>query len=239
MKGVVLAGGRGTRLRPITAVINKHLLPVYDRPMLAFPLAALRSAEIDEVLVVTGERDVADVRAVLAELPLFGFTRVEIAAEPDAGGIAAALALAEPFAAGDSVLAVLGDNVFNASLAPFAHAFATSGLGARVLLKRVQDPERFGVAILRDDAIVSIEEKPTKPASNLAVLGVYAYTASVFETIRGLERSERGEFEISSVNDRYARAGDLGYDEFAPWWVDAGEFETLLEASVRVASERE
>ncbi len=239
MKGVVLAGSRGMRLRPITSVINKHMLPVYDRPMLAFPLTALRSAGIDEVLVVTGERDLDDVRTVLAELPPFGFTRVEMTAESDAGGIAAALALAEPFCDGEPLLAVLGDNVFNASLAPFASNFVESGRSARVMLKRVRDAERFGVAELRDGTIVSIEEKPTRPSSALAVLGIYAYAPNVFEVIRELERSARGEFEITDVNTFYARAGDLGHDEFSSWWVDAGEFDTLLEASMRVASERE
>ncbi|MDP7112803.1 MAG: sugar phosphate nucleotidyltransferase [Myxococcota bacterium] len=223
MKGVVLAGGTGTRLWPLTWVTNKHLLPVGRMPMIHHPVLKLREAGIREILVVTGREHMGDVVGLLgsgAELGLAFSFRVQ----DEAGGIAQALALAEGFSGGDPLVAILGDNVFEDSLAPYVNAFARNPGGARVLLKRVPDAQRFGVATLDTDGerVVRIAEKPSSPESDLAVTGVYLYDGQVFDIIRDQTPSSRGELEITDVNNAYIARGQLGFGEFAGWWSDAG-----------------
>ncbi len=223
MKGVVLAGGTGSRLWPLTRVTNKHLLPVGRMPMIHHPVLKLREAGIREILVVTGREHMGDVVGLLgsgAELGLEFSFRVQ----DEAGGIAQALSLAEGFAAGGPLLAILGDNVFQDSLTPQVRAFEVEPTGARVLLKRVPDARRFGVATLdtAGERVVRIEEKPAAPQSDLAVTGVYLYDGQVFDIIRGLTPSARGELEITDVNNTYIARGLLGFGEFGGWWSDAG-----------------
>jgi len=223
MKGVVLAGGTGSRLWPLTRVTNKHLLPVGRMPMIHHPVLKLREAGIAEILVVTGREHMGDVVGLLgsgAELGLEFSFRVQ----DEAGGIAQALSLAEGFAAGGPLVAILGDNVFEDSLTSHVDAFAAGPGGARVLLKRVPDAQRFGVATLdpAGERVVAIVEKPAVPASDLAVTGVYLYDARVFDIIRTLAPSERGELEITDVNSSYIRRGQLGFGTFDGWWSDAG-----------------
>lgn len=234
MKGVILAGGTGSRLFPLTKVTNKHLLPVGNKPMIYYPLEQLTSAGIDEILVVTGREHMGDVVNLLgsgAEFDCHFTYRVQ----DQAGGIAEALGLARNFVGDDRMVVFLGDNIFEKPIGPYFTRFLEQGEGARVLLKEVPDPQRFGVARVDGGAIVHIDEKPKQPTGNLAVTGVYMYDAKAFEFIDKLSPSARGELEITDVNNFYAESGTLQYDVIDGWWTDAGTFESLAHASELLA----
>jgi glucose-1-phosphate thymidylyltransferase len=226
MKGVILAGGTGSRLFPLTKVTNKHLLPVGREPMIFHPIAKLTEAGIDEILVVTGLEHMGDVVNLLGSGREFG-CRFTYKVQDEAGGIAQALGLAENFASGVPVCVILGDNVFADPIGPFASAFDRQRKGARVVLKRVPDPGRYGVAELEGDRIVRIVEKPKAPRSELAVTGIYFFDAHVFDAIRTLKPSARGELEITDVNNHYLSRGELRFDVLDGWWTDAGTFDSL------------
>jgi glucose-1-phosphate thymidylyltransferase len=238
VKGVILAGGLGTRLRPLTKVTNKHLLPVYDRPMIYYPLETLCSAGILEIMVVTGGSSAGDFLRLLGNGAAFGLRDIFYTYQEGEGGIADALRLCEHFAEGGPIVVILGDNIIQENISPYVERFREQGSGARILLKEVEDAHRFGVAAFEGDRIVEIEEKPGKPKSRFAVTGVYMYDARVFDYIRALAPSGRGEFEITDVNNRYLRDGKLHYDVMQGWWTDAGTFESLFRANQLVASER-
>lgn len=231
MKGIVLAGGTGSRLYPLTKVTNKHLLPVGRFPMIYYPIARLVEAGIVEILVVTGTEHMGDVVSLLGSGSRFG-CRFTYKVQDEAGGIAQALGLAENFAGGDTVAVILGDNVFEQSLKRFIDRYP--GSGASIMLKQVEDPRRYGVAELQGDRIVSIEEKPEHPRSPYCVTGVYLYDARVFDAIRTLKPSGRGELEITDVNNDYIRRGAMAYDSMDSWWTDAGTFESLAKATALV-----
>lgn len=226
VRGVVLAGGTGSRLYPLTKVTNKHLLPVGRYPMIYYPIAKLVQAQVTDILVVTGPEHMGDVVTLLGSGGAWG-ARFTYRVQDDPGGIAQALGLARDFAAGGSVVAILGDNIFDASIAPFLQRFQEQPRGARILLKEVPDPERYGVAEVRDGCVVGIEEKPPHPKSMLCVTGIYMYDPDVFDVIATLQPSGRGELEISDVNNYYVRAGTLAYDELPGWWTDAGTLPSL------------
>jgi len=236
LRGIVLAGGTGSRLKPLTKVTNKHLLPVGQKPMIFYPIEKLTAAGIDEVLIVTGVEHMGDVVSLLGSGRDFG-CRFTYKVQDEAGGIAQALALAENFAQGQPVAVILGDNIFQANLKSYAEKFIAQGTGARILLRQVSDPQRFGVAELAGDKIVGIEEKPRKPKSNYAVTGIYFYDPGVFDIIRTLKPSARGELEITHVNDAYIAKGQLAYDILEGWWTDAGTFESLERAGELVRNE--
>jgi len=230
MKGIILAGGTGSRLFPLTKVTNKHLLPVGRVPMIFHPVRKLTEAGIDEILVVTGVEHMGDVVTLLGSGKDFA-CRFTYKVQDEAGGIAQALGLAENFAGRDPMCVILGDNVFEDPIGPFVRAFREQGRGARLLLKQVQDPQRFGVGEVEGSRVVRIVEKPKKPKSDLAVVGVYFYDSDVFGVIRTLKPSARGELEITDVNNHYLRAGTLQCDRLSGWWTDAGTFESLHAAS--------
>jgi glucose-1-phosphate thymidylyltransferase len=235
MKGIILAGGTGSRLYPLTKVTNKHLLPVGREPMIFHPLRKLTEAGIDEILVVTGVEHMGDVVTLLGSGKDFR-CRFTYKVQDEAGGIAQALGLAENFAGRDPMCVVLGDNVFLDPLRPFVDAFREQGRGARLLLKQVPDPQRYGVAEVEGTRVLRIVEKPQKPKSDLAVIGVYFYDADVFDVIRTLKPSARGELEITDVNNHYLRAGTLSCDRLAGFWTDAGTFDSLRAANELVAA---
>ena len=236
MKGIILAGGLGTRLRPCTLVTNKHLLPVYDRPMVYYPLQTLINAGIRDIMIVTGGQFAGDFLRLLGNGKDFGLKHINYTYQEGEGGIAEALSLCEYFAADDSICVVLGDNIIEKNIANAAQKFREQGeQGAMVLLKEVEDPHRFGVAEIADGRISRITEKPKQPRSNYAVTGIYMYDNRVFEYIRGLSRSDRGELEITDVNNRYIEAGSMMYDFLDGWWTDAGTFASLHRASNLVA----
>jgi glucose-1-phosphate thymidylyltransferase len=230
MKGVVLAGGTGSRLFPLTKVTNKHLLPVGQEPMIYHPIRKLLGAGIDEICIVTGVEHMGDVVALLGSGKEFS-CRFTYKVQDEAGGIAQALALAENFAGGDLVCVILGDNIFQDPVVAWAERFRKQARGAKVVLKRVADASRFGVAELRDGRIASIEEKPKAPRSDLAVTGVYFYDPTVFGVIRTLKPSARNELEITDVNNAYLAKGELSHETMEGWWTDAGTFETLVLAT--------
>ena len=235
MKGVVLAGGTGSRLNPLTRVTNKHLLPVYDKPMVYYPIQTLVNAGIEEILLVTGGKNAGDFLRLLGNGRDFGLRHLNYTYQDGEGGIAEALGLAEYFAAGDSICVVLGDNIIENNISSAADAFRKQEGGAKIILKEVADAQRFGVAELRGDRVLGIEEKPKNPKSNYAVIGIYMYDATVFEKIRRLKPSGRGELEITDVNNFYIEEGRLTYDTLDGWWTDAGTFESLLRANNLVA----
>jgi len=234
MKGVVLAGGLGKRLEPLTRITNKHLLPVYDRPMIYYPIQTLVEAGISQILIVTGGANAGDFLRLLGNGSAFGLKHLDYTYQRGEGGIAEALGLAEHFAGGDSIAVILGDNLVEKSIRPSVERFAASPLGARLLLKDVEDPWRFGVAELRDGRIVGIEEKPAQPKSSYVVTGIYLYDAQVFDIIRTLTPSARGELEITDVNNAYIRRGEMAHDILEGWWTDAGLPETLYRAATLV-----
>lgn len=236
MKGVVLAGGLGTRLNPLTRVTNKHLLPVYDKPMIFYPIQTLVDAGIRSILVVTGGNSAGDFLKLLANGKDFGLSHLHYAYQEGEGGIAEALALAEPFAEGERICVVLGDNVIEGNIKKAVRDYQAQAEGARIILKEVPDPQRFGVPVF-DQAgnIVRIEEKPDHPGSNYAVTGIYMYDSYVFDIIRTLTPSQRGELEITDVNNRYLERGQLTYEILEGWWTDAGTFDSLLSAGNLVA----
>ena len=230
MKGIILAGGLGTRLHPLTRATNKHLLPVGREPMLYHAIRQLVGAGITEVLVITSTSHMGDVVRCLGSGEDFG-CHLSYKVQESASGIAHALALAEDFARGEKVCVILGDNVFEYAIAPYAAEFAQQERGARVLLKEVGDPERYGVAALDETQILDIEEKPAQPKSDYAVIGLYFFDETVFEVIRGIECSDRGEYEITAVNNAYIARGELRYSICRGRWTDAGTFESLFEAN--------
>jgi glucose-1-phosphate thymidylyltransferase len=236
MKGVILAGGLGTRLDPLTRITNKHLLPVFDRPMIHYPLRALINAGISDILLVTGGSHAGDFLKLLGNGKDFGLKHLNYTYQEGEGGIAAALALAEHFVDGERVCVILGDNLIEYGFRTAAERFAGGkGGAARILLKRVPDPERFGVPVFRGRRIVAIEEKPRRPKSRYAVTGIYMYDARVFDVIRTLKPSARGELEITDVNNWYLRRGELSFEILRGWWTDAGTFEALHRAGNLVA----
>ena len=230
MKGIVLAGGTGSRLFPLTKVTNKHLLPVGYAPMLWHPVWKLKQAGIEEILIVTGTEHMGDVVRCLGSGKDFG-CRFTYKVQDEAGGIAQALGLAENFVGGDSVCVILGDNIFQDDLTGDVEAFRKQGQGARILLKPVQDPQRYGVAELNGDKVIGIEEKPKEPKSNLSVTGIYFYDGTVFDIIRTVKPSGRGEMEITDVNNAYIQRGQMTFGTFQGWWTDAGTFPSLAVAN--------
>ncbi len=239
MKGVILAGGLGTRLGPLTRATNKHLLPVYDRPMIYFPIESLLRAGIDDILIVTGGEHAGDFLRLLGNGKQLGIRDLRYTYQEGEGGIADALSLARDFAEGGKICVVLGDNILEQTIRPAVERFAAQPSGARLLLKEVADPERFGVARFENDRIVEIIEKPAEPPTSFAVTGVYLYDADVFDICADLRPSLRGELEITDVNNAYIRRGDLTYDTLDGWWTDAGTFESLHRASCLVAASRQ
>ena len=238
LKGVILAGGLGTRLYPLTKVTSKHLLPVGNEPMVFHTIKLLTEAGINDILIVTNPIHVGDFVSVLGSGKEFG-CEFTYRVQEEAKGIAHALALAEGFAAGRSTVVMLGDNIFESSIRQVVQDFKKQQNGARVLLKQVDDPERFGVANFNGNKIVSIEEKPEHPKSNFAVVGVYIYDSSVFEIIRTIEPSQRGEYEITSVNNVYVARGQLSYTILQGEWVDAGTIDSLAEAHRIILNRKE
>ncbi len=235
MKGVVLAGGLGSRLYPLTKITNKHLLPVFDKPMIFYPIQCLVNAGITEIMVVTGGNYAGHFLQLLRNGSDFGLRRLGYAYQEGEGGIADALKLAEEFADGDSICVVLGDNIIEGNIKKAADEFAAQGGGAKIMLKEVHDPERFGVAsVAGDGKVTSIVEKPKEPESNLAVIGIYMYDAEVFNICRELKPSDRGELEITDVNNEYLRRGNLTCEVLNGWWTDAGTFESLYRSSTLV-----
>lgn len=235
MKGVVLAGGTGSRLFPLTKVTNKHLMPIYDKPMIYYPIQTLVGAGIDEILVVTGGRNSGDFLRLLGNGKDFGLKHLNYAYQDGEGGIADALSLAEHFADGDKICVILGDNIIEKDIRAAADAFRKQERGAKILLKEVTDAERFGVAEMRGDKIIGIEEKPVRPKSNFAVTGIYMYDGTVFDKVNQLIPSDRNELEITDVNNFYIREGTMTFDYLDGWWTDAGTFESLLRAANLVA----
>ena len=235
MKGIVLAGGSGTRLRPLTAVTNKHLLPVYDQPMIYYPIQTLVNAGITDIMIVTGGNSAGDFLKLLGNGKAFGLKHLNYTYQEGEGGIADALALVEHFAGGDPVCVVLGDNIIQNNILAAVRAYQKQGRGAKILLKRVPEPQRFGVPDLQGDQVLRIEEKPEQPKSDYAVIGIYMYDASVFDIIRTLKPSGRGELEITDVNNAYIERGEMTWEELEGWWTDAGTFESLQRASNLVA----
>jgi len=235
MKGVVLAGGTGSRLNPLTRVTNKHLLPVYDRPMVYYPIQTLVNAGIEEILLVTGGKNSGDFLRLLGNGREFGLKHLNYTYQEGEGGIADALGLAEYWASGEPICVILGDNIIENNICEAVEKYKKQKQGAKILLKKVSDAQRFGVAEIHDDRVVGIEEKPTVPKSNYAVIGIYLYDATVFQKIRRLKPSGRGELEITDVNNFYVEEAAMTFETLEGWWTDAGTFESLLRASNLVA----
>ena len=243
MKGIVLAGGLGSRLNPLTKITNKHLLPVFNEPMIYFPIRTLVEAGITEILLVTGGQNAGDFLRLLGNGEAFGLRQLNYAYQVGEGGIADALRLAEPFAEGSPICVVLGDNIIEKGIGAAVQRFHKQDTGAHIMLKKVSDPSRFGVPVFgksrengsKHGRIVRIEEKPAKPASPYAVIGIYFYDGSVFERIKTLRPSKRGELEITDLNNSYLAEGKLSYSILDGWWTDAGTFESLLLATNLVA----
>ena len=235
MKGVILAGGLGTRLFPLTKITNKHLLPVFDKPMIYYPVECLVSAGIDDIMIVTGGRFAGDFLSLLGNGKDFGLKGLNYAYQEGEGGIAEALGLAEHWAKGDDVVVVLGDNIIEKNIRRAVSKFREQKKGAKILLKEVPDPERFGVATLAGDKVVRIVEKPQNPQSNKAVIGIYMYDGRVWEIIKTLKPSDRGELEITDVNNWYIQDGSMTFEVLEGWWTDAGTFKSLHQASTLVA----
>jgi glucose-1-phosphate thymidylyltransferase len=236
MKGVILAGGLGTRLSPLTKITNKHLLPIYNKPMIFYPIQTLVEAGVRDLLIVTGGNNAGDFLRLLGNGKAFGLPHINYTHQEGEGGIADALRLAEHFASGEKIVVMLGDNIIQKDIRRGVEAFRKQKRGARVYLKKVANPRAYGVAELRGHKIVSITEKPTRPKSRYAVIGIYMYDASVFSIIKTLKPSRRGELEITDVNSAYIKRGELAYDILDGWWADAGaSAEKLLETSLLVA----
>jgi glucose-1-phosphate thymidylyltransferase len=235
MKGVILAGGLGTRLYPLTKITNKHLLPVYDQPMVYYPIQTLVNAGITDIMIVTGGRKSGDFLSLLGNGSEFGLKHINYTYQQGEGGIAEALGLCKHWAAGAPVCVVLGDNLIERNIVAAVADFRRQGQGAKIMLKKVHDPERFGVAEIEGGRVVRIVEKPKAPKSDLAVIGIYMYDNRVFDIIETLVPSERGELEITDVNNWYLRDGSLTHDVLEGWWTDAGTFDSLLRASNLVA----
>jgi glucose-1-phosphate thymidylyltransferase len=231
MKGVVLAGGKGTRLYPLTRVTNKHLLPVFERPMIYYPIQTLVDAGIRDVIVVTGGHNSGDFLRLLSNGKDFDLHRIHYTYQEGEGGIADALRLAEPFVEGEKICVILGDNIIENNIIDSATAFEKQSAGAHILLKQVPDPQRFGCPVLSEGRILRIEEKPKNPKSDYAVTGIYFYDATVFEKIGRTKPSARNELEITDVNNMYLEEGSLTHSILDGWWTDAGTFASLLKAT--------
>ena len=239
MKGVILAGGLGTRLRPLTSITNKHLLPVYNKPMVYYPIQMLVDAGIRDIMVVTGDNSAGDFLRLLGNGEEFGLSRINYAYQKGEGGIAEALGLARDFCDDEQMVVVLGDNILEKGIAKGVEAFAKQPRGARIFLKSVEHPWEYGIAEVDGRKIVRIIEKPKDPPSNLAVIGVYMYPPDVFEIVDALEPSARGELEITDVNNAYIERGEMEYEVVDGWWMDAGEdHEALLRANIQVARQQ-
>ncbi|MBI5115680.1 NTP transferase domain-containing protein [Candidatus Poribacteria bacterium] len=236
MKGVVLAGGLGTRLYPLTKVTNKHLLPVYNKPMIYYPIETLVGAGITDILLVTGGNSAGDFLRLIGNGKEFGLKHINYTYQEGEGGIAEALGLAEHFADRDLITVVLGDNIIESSIRKAVDDFKRQKEGAKIFLKAVDDPERFGVAVLNGDKVTRIDEKPKKPESSYAVIGIYMYDGTVFDIIKTLKPSGRGELEITDVNNAYIERGSMTYEILDGWWTDAGTFPSLARANQLVAS---
>ncbi len=237
MKGVVLAGGLGTRLSPLTRITNKPLLPVFNEPMIYYPIKTLINAGIEDIMIVTGGNSAGDFLRLLRNGKDFGLKDLNYTYQDGEGGIADALSLVEHFADNGPVCVVLGDNIIEKNIRAAADAYREQGGGAKILLKKVPDPQRFGVPELDGSRVVRIDEKPSEPRSDFAVIGVYFYDASVFDIIKTLKPSGRGELEITDVNNHYIERGEMTWDELDGWWTDAGTFDSLLLASRLVAKD--
>jgi glucose-1-phosphate thymidylyltransferase len=235
LKGVILAGGLGKRLYPLTKITNKHLLPVFSKPMIYYPLQTLVDAGIEDILIVTGGLNAGDFLRLLGNGAEFGLKHINYTYQEGEGGIADALNLARHFAGDDKIVVILGDNIIEKGIKKTVDDFRHQPKGAKILLKKVEDPGRFGVAELKGKKIAGIEEKPKKPKSDFGVTGIYIYDSQVFDIIRTLKPSRRGELEITDVNNAYIKKGELTYDILNGWWTDAGTFESLLRAGNLVA----
>jgi len=235
MKGVVLAGGLGSRLYPLTKVTNKHLLPVFDQPMIYYPIKTLINAGIEDIMIVTGGNSAGDFLKLLGNGKEFGLKHLNYAYQEGEGGIADALSLVEHFADEEPICVVLGDNIIERNIRDAADEYAKQAKGAKILLKKVHDPQRFGVPELDGKRVVRIEEKPGDPKSDFAVIGIYFYDSFVFEIIKTLVPSGRGELEITDVNNHYIDRGEMTWNELEGWWTDAGTFDSLLHATNLVA----
>ena len=235
MKGVILAGGLGSRLFPLTKITNKHLLPVHDQPMIYYPIRTLINAGIEDIIIVTGGYSAGDFLKLLGNGKDFGLKHLNYTYQEGEGGIADALSLVEHFADEEPICVVLGDNIIQGNIRAAAEDYKNQNGGAKILLKKVHDPQRFGVPELDGDRVLRIEEKPTDPKSDFAVIGIYFYDRTVFDIIKTLEPSGRGELEITDVNNHYIKRGEMTWNELDGWWTDAGTFDSLLRASNLVA----
>jgi len=235
MKGVILAGGLGSRLLPLTKITNKHLLPVYNKPMIFYPIKSLINAGIKDILLVTGGNNAGDFLRLLGNGKDFGLKHIDYTYQEGEGGIADALKLAEYFAGGEKICVILGDNIIEKNFQKAVKDFKKQKKGAKILLKEVPDPERFGVPVIDGDKVLRIEEKPKEPKSKYAVTGIYMYDNSVFDIAKSLKPSERGELEITDVNNIFIKRGEMTWDVLNGWWTDAGTFESLHRASILVA----
>ncbi len=239
MKGIVLAGGTGSRLFPLTKITNKHLLPIFDKPMIYYPIQTLVDAGIEDLLIVTGGRNSGDFLRLLANGKEFGLKHINYTYQEGEGGIAEALALAEHFAEKSKICVILGDNIIEGSIRQAVDDFKQQERGAKILLKEVHDAERFGVAEIEGDRITGIEEKPVRPKSNYAVTGIYMFDQTVFDKTRTLKPSARGELEITDVNNAYIQEGTMTFNYLEGWWTDAGTFESLMRAANLVYETRQ
>ena len=235
MKGVILAGGLGSRLSPLTRITNKHLLPVHNQPMIYYPIQALINAGITDIMIVTGGNSAGDFLKLLGNGKDFGLKHLNYTYQEGEGGIADALSLVEHFADDEAICVILGDNIIENNIREAAEQYREQGNGAKIILKQVHDPERFGVPELDGEKVLGIEEKPSDPKSDLAVIGIYFYDATVFDVIRTLVPSGRGELEITDVNNHYIKRGEMTWNQLDGWWTDAGTFDSLLRASNLVA----
>jgi glucose-1-phosphate thymidylyltransferase len=238
MKGIILAGGLGTRLSPLTKITNKHLLPVFDKPMICYPIMTLVEAGIKDVLIVTGGNHAGEFLRLLGNGHEFNLKEIHYTYQTGEGGIADALRLAEDFADGGKIAVILGDNLFETSIKGYVEKFERQKQGAKILIKKVKNPERFGVAEFRKGKVVSIKEKPKHPKSSYAVTGIYMYDEKVFGFIRKLKKSGRGEYEITDINNMYLKEGNLTCDILKGFWTDCGTFESLLKANMLIARKR-
>jgi len=239
MKGIVLAGGLGTRLNPLTRITNKHLLPIFNKPMIFYPIQTLVDAGIKDILIVTGGNHAGEFLRLLGNGHQFGLKHINYTYQEGEGGIAEALGLAKHFADNEKVVVVLGDNIIEKSIKKAVEDFQRQPKGAKVIIKEVPDPERFGVVELKGDKIVSIKEKPERPASNYIVTGIYMYDNQVFDVIKTLKPSGRGELEITDVNNSYLKKDQLTFEVLDGWWSDSGTFDSLLRAGNLVAQKQE
>ncbi len=235
LRGIILAGGLGKRLDPLTRITNKHLLPVYCKPMIYYPIQTLVEAGVRDILIVTGGNNAGDFLRLLGNGAEFGLKHINYTYQRGEGGIAEALDLAQHFAQDDKTIVILGDNLIEKSIKKYVEDFMKQDRGGKVLLKKVSDPERFGVAEVKGDKIIKIEEKPKRPKSDLAVTGIYMYDPRVFDIIKTLKPSGRGELEITDVNNKYIEWGEMTFDVLDGWWTDCGTFESLLKANKLVS----